>query len=623
MELREAVIQEINRRIDVLRTKQHSDGAWRFCFEGAMLTDCFMIMMLRAFEIEEETLISQIVRRIIQRQDESGAWKLYQDEREGNLSATIQAYVALLFSGHYMKEDPNMKKAEIFIKKNGGIANAHFMTKYMLALHGQYPYPKFFHIPMPLFLLPTYSPINIYEFSSYARIHLTPMIICINKRFTIKSNRIPDVSHLHNQDDDDWFLTQRSSLVDVFIQEGKKLASYPALLHEKGYKAAEKFMLDRIEKNGTLYSYASATFYMIYALLALGYEKTAPIIQQAIAGMKTYAWQTDQGIHIQNSPSTIWDTALLSYALQEAGISFADPMIEVANYYLRKKQQNKYGDWAVHAPNTKPGGWGFSPANTRIPDNDDTTAALRALTRATVLQTNLQHSWRKGVQWVLDMQNNDGGWGAFEKNANQKLLTFLPIENAEDAIIDASSADLTGRVLEFLGNYANMQQHELHVKKGIEWLLHSQEQDGSWYGKWGVCYIYGTWAAITGLCAAQIPQNHEQVQKAVRWLESVQHEDGGWGESCRSSEVKRFVPLRWSTPSQTAWALDALIAVSKTETPAIRKGIQFLLQKKFVKASTQYPTGIGLPGGFYIYYHSYNELFPLLALAHYRKKYDK
>ena len=222
------------------------------------------------------------------------------------------------------------------------------------------------------------------------------------------------------------------------------------------------------------------------------------------------------------------------------------------------------------------------------------------------------------------MQNRDGGWAAFEKNSDNTILQNLPIESAEDALVDPSSADLTGRTLEFFGTFAGMKWKHPSIQAAVDWLLANQEKNGSWYGKWGVCYIYGTWAAVTGMRAVGIPASHPAIQKAVNWLKEIQHSTGGWGESCKSPEIKQYVPLSFSTPSQTAWAVDAIISVYDEEDEAIERGIQFLLiAKSLSEDMLTYPTGTGRPGQFYINYHSYNYIFPLLTLTHYRNKFHK
>ncbi|MBM7703446.1 squalene--hopene cyclase [Metabacillus iocasae] len=612
------------KRIDALRTHQHSDGSWRFMFEGSVMTDAFMIMTLRALDIENEALIKQLVERILYMQTADGVWKLYEDEKAGNLSATVQAYTALLFSGHVKRDDRLLRKAERFILHHGGLEKTHFMTKWMLAVHGLYPWPRFFYVPLSLLLLPTYTPLNFYELSTYARIHFAPMMIAANKKMSIKSKSTPDIRHLFsspNRDLHDTWYDEYRSVSSFLTNELKKLATFPSYIQGLGYREAERYILERIEKDGTLNSYASATFFMIYALLALNYQKNSPVIQSAISGLESLVTKTNEFYHLENSTSTVWDTALLSYALQEAGVSSDDEMIQKSLRYLLKKQHTKRGDWHIHNPGVSPGGWGFSHINTINPDLDDTSAALRALSRKAAIDESVRAAWQRGTTWLLSMQNQSGGFAAFEKNTDNPLFTYIPLENAQDAATDPPTPDLTGRVLEYVGKYAGMKQHHPSIQAAVKWLLSQQHRNGSWYGRWGVCYIYGTWAAVTGLRAVGVERSHPQLAKAVQWLKQIQHEDGGWGESCESAAVKTYKPLTFSTPSQTAWALDALISVCRKEDEVITRGMKFLLKAHDLpKRQLHYPTGIGLPGQYYIYYHSYNDIFPMLTFAHYLHK---
>ncbi|WP_139891892.1 squalene--hopene cyclase [Bacillus sp. D386] len=606
-------------KLERLEKTQNQSGSWTFNFEGSSLTDCFMILLIRTLGIDEEELMHQLVKRLLRTQNDNGSWSIYPDEKDGNLSTTVQSYTALLVSGKFTRMDEEMKRAEQFIIKHGGVSKSHFMTKMMLAVNGMYNYPSFFKFPMSYFMLPPHVHFNMYQCSNYARVHLTPMTICINKRFMYEHKGI-DKSFLDGQEGG-WFREERFFQTEQLINQLKTLNFSPSSWQKAGYQSAEKLMIDRIEKNGTLYSYSSATCYMIYALLALGYKRNSAIILKAVEGMKSYLTDTPYGLHLQNSPSLVWDTALLSYSLQEAGVKATHPVIDRANAYLLKKQQSTRGDWTVHAPDVIPGGWGFSDSNHYIPDNDDTSAVLRALTKQSKLNQQANLAWKKGFSYLKGMQNKDGGWGAFEKDAYNSLFAYLPIENAKDAIIDDSTSDLTGRVLEFMGNYAGLTHDHSFIKRAAAWLLKEQLSDGSWYGKWGVCYIYGTWAAVTGLCAIGIKPEHPSIQKAIRWLESIQLKDGGWGESCMSADKERYIPLSYSTPSQTAWALDALLAVKRATSPTIQKGVNFLINEELYHPNAKrYPTGLGLRGGFYIIYESYNYIFPLLALGHYEKK---
>jgi sporulenol synthase len=296
--------------------------------------------------------------------------------------------------------------------------------------------------------------------------------------------------------------------------------------------------------------------------------------------------------------------------------------IQKAHRYLLSKQHYAYGDWAIHNQTALPGGWGFSDINTINPDIDDTTASLRSIRSIVLKNPVYRQVWDRAIQWVISMQNDDGGWAAFEKNIDKSFLAWLPVEGGGTMMLDPSTADLTGRTLEFLGNFTHLNQSHPFVRRGVKWLLQNQKKDGSWYGRWGICYIYGTWAAVTGLLAVKIHRDHPSIRKASQWLYNIQNQDGGWGESCKSDINKKYVPLNESTRTHTSWALDTLITAENEETAEIKHGIAFLLET-FEKSdwTTTYPKGQGLPGGFYIHYHSYEYLFPLLALSHYKKKF--
>ncbi|MGM9986925.1 MAG: prenyltransferase/squalene oxidase repeat-containing protein [Bacillaceae bacterium] len=603
--------EEITRRVEELIGMQKEDGTWRFCFESAILTDVYFVLLCQVLGYKEKDIITGIVSKLLERQAKSGGWKMHEDEEEGDLSTTIQAYVAICASGLLFHQDERLKKAEQFILRKGGLKSADFLTKFLLCLHNLYAYPHYIYIPTTIFLLKPSMLFSMYDFSNYARVHLTPMIILANKRKNFPIDTVPTIIHLLGErraaSSDERF-EQRFELKEIM----QTLTNYAPLHHFNGYKAAEKFMLERIEENGTLYSYATSTYYMIYALLSLGYDQNHPVIQKAFHGLKSLYNPTYR--HIENSPSTIWDTGLLSYAMQEAGVSHRHSSIKKANAYLLSKQHQKEGDWKIHAPLAYPGGWGFSPINTIVPDNDDTSVVLRAIYAQSLEVYTYETAFNRGIEWLLSMQNDDGGWAAFEKNTNNELFTHLPIEYAKEALIDPSTPDLTGRALEFLGTYAGFHYENPTIEKAVYWGLKNQEDDGSWYGKWGVCYIYGTWAMLTGLQA--VGYRGKEIDKGCQWLLSIQNDDGGWGESCFSSTKKKYVSLPFSTPSQSAWALDALIHCGYHQHEKVKKGIAYLVNYHS-KAEKTYPTGIGLAGSFYTYYHSYNYIYPLLALAHY------
>ncbi|ART75395.1 squalene--hopene cyclase [Sutcliffiella horikoshii] len=620
--------EKLKEMISTLLSKQSDNGAWNFCFEGSIMTDAYMIILIRTLEItDEEVLVKDLVERIKSRQSPNGAWKVYPDENKGNLSATIEGYFSLLYSGYVGEEASYMRKAERFIRDNGGLAKSDWLTKMMLALTGQIKWPSIIKIiPIEIMLLPRWSPITIYQLVGYARAHWIPILICSNLNKSFVAPQTPNISHLQERlmdSENDRILEEMQNLQLYFKHALKKLSKSPEILKKEAFIKAENYIIERIEENGTMYSYFSASFFMVFAFLALGYDANHPLIRNAFQGMKSYLCRNAEQPFIQNSPSTVWDTALLTAALQQAGVSYRHSSIMKANNYLLSRQHQKYGDWAVNNPDVIPGGWGFSDINTFVPDIDDTTAALRAITPLT--QTNIlyKEAWNKGVEWILSMQNGDGGWSAFEKNMDNYLLSLIPFKYEDRVLFDPSTADLTGRTLYFLGEYTTIPLESEIFQTAKEWFERNQEANGSWYGRWGNCYIYGTWAAITGLKAIGVSNDDPIISRAVRWLLSVQNEDGGWGESCASDIKKRYIPLPHSTPSQTAWALDALISASDNPTSRIEVGIHALLN--ILEANdgrSNYPTGAGIPGGYYIHYHSYKYIWPLQAFSHYKNKYD-
>ncbi|WP_243293138.1 squalene--hopene cyclase [Bacillus sp. FJAT-47783] len=622
--MRQQIESEINRMVASIIKSQNVNGSWDFPFETGVATDCYMIILLQTLEIDDEDLILSLVERILSKQEENGAWKLFYDEENGNLSLTVEAYYALLYSGVINKDNPKIRLAKEFILNHGGIKQVNMFTKVMLALTGQMKWPKSFPLPIEFILFPSSFPLNFFDLSIYARANLTPILIVADKRFSVKTTHTPDISDLYvKRSQDSWNMNSREwRSFHHYIYEGvKRLVGIPFQLHQLALNRAEQYMLHRIEQDGTFYSYFSATFLMIFALMARGYSRRNPIIVRAVQGLKSFKTTIDGHTHIQYTTATVWNTALLSYSMQEAGVSSTSVSIQRANHYLLTRQHFLYGDWAVHNSKQLPGGWGFSNINTINPDIDDTTASLRAIRTQVKNELPYRQRWDLAIQWVLSMQNDDGGWGAFEKNVDKPIFSLLPVEGGEKMLLDPSTPDLTGRTLQFFGDFTKSSYNQTFIKEGVKWLLKKQRSDGSWYGRWGICYIYGTWSALTGLISVKVRSDHPSIRKAVKWLYSIQNEDGGWGESCKSDKEKRYISLPASTRVHTAWALDALVAAEESITPQIEKAVNYLLNPKAETSwAKNYPKGQGLPGSFYIHYPSYEYIFPLIALSHYQKK---
>ncbi|MFL6560084.1 MAG: squalene--hopene cyclase, partial [Bacillus sp. (in: firmicutes)] len=391
--------------IERLRKDQSPDGSWNYPFETGLSTDAYMIILLRTLELNDEELIQGLVSRILSKQENNGAWKLYYDEGDGNLSATVEAYYALLYSGYVKKDDKRMRTAKRFILSKVVLEEVSIFTKVMLSLTGQYIGPDFSPLPIEFILLPHYFPINFYSFSVFGRANLTPIILLADKKFFIKTKQSPNLSelHLHRNLEDPWFRSTEYRSLFSFIEDGvKRLIGLPEQIHQLAIERAKKYMLDHLEPDGTFYSYYSCTFLMIFALMSLGYKKTDPVITKAVNGLMAMKCEINGSPHMQYTTANVWNTSLIGYALQSAGLSGDDPMVEKANRYLLAHQQHKFGDWIIHNPKTLPGGWGFSDINTMNPDVDDTTASLRSISRIVLHQ---RHAWDRGLDWLLSMQN--------------------------------------------------------------------------------------------------------------------------------------------------------------------------------------------------------------------------
>ncbi|MCR2806410.1 squalene--hopene cyclase [Paenibacillus soyae] len=617
--------REIERLVEKLIGLQKDDGSWRFCFDNGTIIDAYAIILFRCLGRDDEPLIRKLRDRILARQDRDGCWRWYRDETDGSLSSTVEAYYALLCSGYSRPEDEAMRRAKAYIWSRGGAGKAtSILTQSILAATGQRSWPLALStIPLEVMLIPDSLPLNLYSFSGYARVHLVPMLVMAAKDFKATAEPLPDLSELfhprHDQEEEGRLPDSHAATRSAIREGMARLIGSPGAIREAAADKAERFMLDRIESDGTLYSYGTSTVLLAFALLALGYDRDHPVIQRACEGLKKM--RCESFTTLQNSPPDIWDTALLTFALQQSGVRPEHPAITKAADYLLRAQHTRKGDWSRRNPNAAPGGWGFSETNTINPDVDDTTAALRAIRPFSGRSDAYRDSWNRGLTWTLSMQNADGGWPAFEKNTDNKILTWLAIEGAKSAAIDPSEADLTGRTLEFLGNHARLRGDHRMMRRGASWLIRHQKEDGSWYGRWGICYIYGTWAALTGLAAAGLSLDHDAMRRGTEWLLRIQNEDGGWGESCSSDKQGHYVPLGASTPSQTAWALDALLAASPAQSAAIEKGVHRLCELLHEDDwASVYPTGAGLPGNFYMHYHSYRYIWPLLALSRYRER---
>jgi squalene-hopene/tetraprenyl-beta-curcumene cyclase len=378
---------------------------------------------------------------------------------------------------------------------------------------------------------------------------------------------------------------------------------------------AEKWMLARFEMSSGIGAIFPPMVYALMALRCLGYPDDDPQVVRAMTELQALGIEDADTLRVQPCTSPVWDTAIAMNALAEAGLDAAHPALSSSVDWILSKEVRHQGDWSVKRPGLEPGGWYFEYANEFYPDIDDTAMVLLALKK--IRSDDPNGAIRRGLNWILNMQCKDGGWGSFDVDNNRSFLCSVPFAD-HNAMIDPSTADITARVLEMLAKFGYDDSYS-QVRRAIDFLLLHQEPDGSWFGRWGVNYIYGTWQVLKGLTTIGVDVDHPSVKRGAEWLVAAQHADGGWGETCLTYHFPEQCTIGPSTASQTAWAIMGLLTSGYLDSPAVRRGIEFLL-------STQRPdgtwdeddwTGTGFPGVFYLKYHLYRHSFPLWALGMY------
>ena len=614
--LSERIISSINRTTNYYLQCQHPEGYWWFELESNVTITAEYLMLLKFLGIENPEREQKIVTHLLRKQRSDGTWAIYYDG-PGEISATVEAYFALKLAG-YPEDSEEMTSARDFILKSGGVENCRIFTKIFLALFGNYSWERIPPFPVELILFPDWFPFSIYAFSSWTRASLVPISILLHLRpvKTIEGARVDElyVSSPNGR-------KKPSNCMNFLIFSrhiGKLLFKAPFRpLRNKALKRAEEWIVDHQEESGDWAGIQPAMVNSLLALSSLGYPLDHPVIQKGLEALETFLIDKGDEVVLQSCISPVWDTALNCLALVEAGIPPKYPAIQLAAEWLLKQQIFRGGDWQVKRPDLEPGGWAFEFHNDHYPDVDDSAVVLMALQRAVGDNPSAKCAIERGINWVLGMQSSDGGWGAFDVDNNKEYLNRIPFADLE-AMIDPSTADLTGRVLQMMGYYGYDKDHPV-AKKAIRFLRKIQEPDGSWWGRWGVNYIYGTWSVLSGLESIKEDFSQPWIQKAVQWLKNCQNPDGGWGETCESYKDPSLSGHGPSTASQTAWALLGLMAAGEWESPEISRGIQYLLKNQQPDGTweEEYFTGTGFPKYFMLRYHNYRNCFPLMALGRY------
>ncbi len=495
-------------------------------------------------------------------------------------------------------------------------------------------------MPPEIMLLPKRFYFSIYAISYWSRAVLIPLLVVFANQPVCRIPREQGIDELYVASRSEiryrnvppfnkeqrWFTPH-----NFFVQLDRILKLYDQMplswLREKALREAATWMLEHLNGSGGLGGIYPAMANSIVALRCLGYEVDDPLVQKAlreIEALEVYETvsiddQRVETLHLQPCHSPVWDTALLMNTLIETGMPQDHPSLQKAGAYLLSRQTNTVGDWKFSSPNAKPGGWYFQFENEFYPDVDDSAVVLMALSKVRIGHTpESQESIRRGMNWVLAMQGSDGGWGAYDKDNNRIVFNYIPFAD-HHALLDPSTSDLTGRCLEMLAALGYDQTHPA-VGPALRFLKREQEADGSWYGRWGVNYIYGTWSVLAGLRAIGVDLSDPSIQRAVSWLESKQNSDGGWGESCLSYGDPAWSGKGDSAPSQTAWAIMGLMSAGMADAFSVARGVQYLLRHQTKDGSWEEVchTGTGFPRVFYLRYHWYCQYFPLWALAMYR-----
>jgi squalene-hopene/tetraprenyl-beta-curcumene cyclase len=642
------VNKAIERSVDYIFSRQHEDGYWCGELEADAMLEADYIYLHVLLGSGDPARMQGAFQEILRYRNEDGSWSIFPGG-PGNISLTVKCYFACKLMG--MKADePNMLQTKDWILSHGGVVATNTFTKMYLCSLGQYDYDAVPAIPPEIVLFPNWFYFNIYEISSWSRSILVPLAIIYAKK---PFKKIPDEMGIS-----ELFVGGRDTAKLRLHMDRKKIVSWRNFflildrmthlfeavhirpLRKVALRVAEKWMLDRLEMTDGLGAIYPAMLNAIIALRCLGYSDDDPQVIRARDEFEKLGIEQAPTpempvatFRMQPCMSPVWDTAQAVYALGEAGVSRKDPrLLKSVDWMLSKEVRHK-GDWAVKVPNVEPGGWYFEFNNEFYPDTDDTAQVLLALNKVDNPRERYQHQvCERAIAWEFAMQCRNGGWGSFDKDNTKMIFQYIPFAD-HNAMLDPPTVDITGRLLEMLAAYGYTSADK-RVQKAIQFIFSEQESDGSWFGRWGVNYIYGTFLVLRGLDAIGIDHNEPQVLQAAEWLRMVQNPDGGWGESCGSYDDPNERGIGVSTPSQTAWALLGLLAAGDDRSDSIAKGVRWLLthqdaQGHWDESMGEGPTkqgiitGTGFPRVFYLAYTLYRDYFPLLALTAYKRAMER
>ncbi len=613
-----AAAHALDRAVEHLRSLQDAAGWWKGELETNVTMDAEDLLLREFLGIRGAVDTEHAARWIRSQQRSDGSWANY-FAGPGDLSTTIEAYVALRLAGDAVGS-PHLQAALGFIHSGGGLESARVFTKLWLALFGVWSWDDVPNLPPEIVYLPKWFPFNLYDWGCWARQTIVPLTIVATLRPVrplpfgldeLRTGRPPAPFA-------PWL-----SWPGAFQRLDRVLHAYGrrpiAVLRRAAMRRGTEWILARQEADGSWGGIQPPWVYSILALHLMGYPLDHPAVAAGIGGLEGFIIR-EKAVHgpirrLEACQSPVWDTGLAVTALLDAGVAADDDAVVRAADWLLAEEIRVRGDWSVRRPEVEPGGWAFEFANDGYPDTDDTAEVVLGLRRvAHPDPAGSRAAVDRAVHWLVGMQCRDGGWGAFDADNTRELAYKLPFCDF-GAVIDPPSADVTAHVVEMLAACGLAGSDA--CQRGVRWLFDAQETDGSWFGRWGANYVYGTGAAVPALVAAGVSPTDLRIARAVRWLEAHQGADGGWGEDMRSYRDPAWIGRGESTPSQTAWALLALIAAGKAGSAAAGRGVGWLVEHQRADGTWDEPyfTGTGFPGDFFINYHLYRLVFPVSALG--------
>ena len=613
---------------------QDSQGYWVFELEADCTIPSEYIMMMHYLDDIDDNLQAKIAVYLRSRQNEDGSYPLYTGGL-GEISCSVKVYYALKMAGDDIHA-PHMTKLREWILSQGGAAKANVFTRITLAIFEQLPWRGVPYIPVEIMLLPKWFPFHIDKVSYWSRTVMIPLFILYTLKATAKNPHKVNVLELFvtHPDEEQHYFPERTLLNKVFLGLDRlghiTRPLIPKKAHELAIQKAHDWFVERMNGEDGLGAIFPAMLYSYEALLLLGYDKNHELVVTARKAIDKLLVINENDAYCQPCLSPVWDTGLSILALQEVQKSTPTKTISdsLANAYtwLKSKQLlDEPGDWQISRPNVKGGGWAFQFNNPHYPDVDDTAVVAFAMTEAENA-AELNDSVHQATRWIAEMQSKNGGYGAFDVDNTYYYLNEIPFAD-HGALLDPPTSDVSARCAMLMGKVAkNHPEYAQALERTIDYLRTEQEPDGSWFGRWGTNYVYGTWSVLLALEQTNLPKTDDLFTKAATWLKSVQRADGGWGEDNYSYHDTNFsAKYHFGTAFQTAWAVLALCAAGEAHSAETKAGIDFILrtQKADGVWNDKCFTAPGFPKVFYLKYHGYDKFFPLWALARYRNELDK